>query len=169
MSIWTKLFGSQGASSAFSSASTVSPSEFPSRATRSPANCVVGISQIADLIRSLDTALTSKGMSKDTMQDLWFFSLIGLCPKCGTHCGPDALKMFVVFQAMGGANVMFTGQRGGADRLLRGQCGNTSCASRDMQVFWCPDIDPDAVAYFKSRGLELEDCSAKRRGIWPVA
>lgn len=160
---------SQSASPVFSSASTVSPSEFPTRAAWSHTNSVVPISEIADLIRSLATALTSKGMSKDTMQDLWFFSLIGLCPKCGTPCGPDALKMFVVFKAMRGGNVMFTGQSGGGDRLFRGQCRNTACSSRDMQIFWCPDIDPDAVAYFKSRGLELEDCSSKREGVWPLS
>jgi Ankyrin repeats (3 copies) len=160
----------QSASSVFSSASTVSPSEFPSHAAWSHANCVVPISEIADLIRSLDTALMSKGMSMDTMQDLCFFSLIGLCPQCGNPCGPDALQSFVLFKALGGANnVMFTGQSGGGDRLIRGQCRNTSCSSRDMQIFWCPDIDPDAVAYFKSRGLELKDRSTKREGVWPLS
>lgn len=169
MGLWNKIFGGGKEAVRFASMGTVSLDKFANRAVTEHANCFVPISEVHKVVRDLDKTLTARGMSRDVMDTLFEYSLIGLCPKCGIPCGAQALKSLVLFNALGPkAIISFSNGGNEAARHRNGQCANSSCDSQEMQLFWFPDLDPDAVRYFRSKGHELKDCSLRRQGVWPL-
>jgi hypothetical protein len=92
--------------------------------------------------------------------------LIGVCPKCDERCAGKALAQMPMFAAVG-SRVVFTGDSGGFERMLRGQCLNYSCSSTEFDLFWAPDLDSTILQHLGERGVMLDPNTQDRRDqIW---
>ena len=139
--------------------------EFVTRAARLPAKCVVPIPQLLEVIFALDKSLVENGIDRDAAADIRAENLVGLCPTCGAHYTHKTFMAFAVAKSMPGMPLAGGGNVG---RLLSGNCYGSSCPSKTVSLFWCPDLDDSAMKVLAQRGLH-PDCHSARRGArWPA-
>jgi hypothetical protein len=116
---------------------------------------------MAEVAGALAKALGDSGISNDGILKLLDYGLIGVCPRCNQYCAGKAIFMLKTFSLMG--SVMFTGNSGGAERLMDGKCSNYSCENTTFELFWCPDLDPGMLANLHSRGIRIDPHTQQHR------
>lgn len=140
---------------------SMSPSEFVARAVTGPARCTVPISEAGQVAASLAKALGDAGISSSSIIELLPYGLLGVCPRCNQYCAGQGLLMLSTFSMM--RNVTFTGNSGGAERMMEGKCLNYSCENTTFDLFWCPDLDPVMLSNLRSRGINIDPNTQRQR------
>ncbi len=149
----------------FTSINSVSGGEFAVRAAHSPANAVVAIELLIDTTFAVDSSLVASGIDHDAAADLRAAHLIGICPRCD---GPYSHLTFTAV-AVGKMMPSMPVQGGTAiEKLILGRCYRAACESTTVLLFWCADLDSDAVRYLAARSVSAGAASAKRDALWPA-
>jgi hypothetical protein len=141
---------------------SVPPGEFAARAMKGPVRCEVAISGLPGVAAALSKAFSEAGVGSEGILELFDHGLLAICPKCNKWCGGKAL---LLLQAFGETkdHVVFTGDSGGAERLIEGVCRDPSCSSRIYELFWCPDLDPMVLEEIRLRGVNIDPSSQRQR------
>jgi hypothetical protein len=140
--------------------------EFVMNALERPAFCSASISDLKTITSELAQAFMKSGISSTYVSELFTNSLIAICPKCHDYISGGALLMLDTFALAGG--VVFTGNSGGAERLMEGKCKSYSCFSKTYDLYWCPDLDSELLSDIQNRhGLSIDRyMQDKRQHIW---
>jgi hypothetical protein len=121
---------------------------FIEKALRGPVLCQLRIADVGDFLSELEWHFMTQGQGMSTGQALEHIdqNLVGVCPKCRTHTAGKGLAWLSVSQSdwSQGIRVFFTGDSGGAERLVVGKCRNQNCSCTLMLISWWPKGAPDS-------------------------
>jgi hypothetical protein len=140
--------------------------DFASCAAKGPAWSRLSISRIPQVITELNAEMKRLNITSDAFYDLYNNSLLGVCPKCNEYCAGKAFLRMPLFAAVGD-RLSFIGHSGGFERMLEGTCLNYSCASREFDLFWCPDLDIRMLQNLRGRGINIDPTMQRLRDhVW---
>ncbi|MBK7214980.1 MAG: hypothetical protein IPH88_17160 [Bacteroidales bacterium] len=130
------------------------------------AYCSIAISELGTASSDLAQAFMKSGISASHVTELLNTGLLAICPMCHDYISGQALLMLDTLALAG--SVVFTGNSGGAERLMEGKCKSYSCFSKTYDLYWCPDLDPIYLSDIQTRhGLSIDRyMQEKRQHIW---
>jgi hypothetical protein len=132
--------------------------------TQGSANSRVLIAKVPEVFDNLSNMLKSKGLFGAQITDLLRYSLMAVCPECHMASTAAGLQIIWVNRNVDG-NVILTGDSGGAERWLDGICRNSSCSSKYIILFWCPDKDKKSIAYLTQAGVSVDESASSHRRV----
>jgi len=138
---------------------------FAKHAAIGPAWSRLSIRDIPGVITELNNQMKQLCVPSDAIFDLYNNSLLGVCPMCNQYCAGKALANMPLLTAA--ANLTFTGDSGGFERMVKGFCLNYECYSTEFDLFWCPDLDPTLLNDLRQRGINIDPGIQRTRDhVW---